>query len=639
MKRILRKNLVVFLIIALPISFAQAQTSPETEGPADPAELEAFIDGIMAAHLAANHIAGATFATVKDGQLFHAKGYGFADVEKKKPVLADKTLFRPGSVSKLFVWTAVMQLYEQGKLDLNADVNIYLDEFKIPATFPEPITLTHLMTHTPGFEDVYIGMGARQPEDLVPEGKWLADNIPARVFPPGEITAYSNYGTALAAFIAEKIAGISFEEYLEEYIFKPLDMHQSTFRQPLPPELADNMSEGYTYKNGVFKTEEFELLNGIAPAGSMSTTATDISKFMIAHLQKGKYKEVKILEEETAELMQTRLFSHDPRLNGNAHGFWERNLNNLRILEHGGDTVFFHTFFVMIPEKNVGFFVSYNSAGAGLDVREELLQAFLDRYYPTLEQTVPEPSPDSKERLSRIAGCYGTTRGVYTTLEKMVNLFTVVKVKATDEGRLLIKMPAGLGNTQWIEVEPFIFREVGTQNVLIFKQDSNGRIAHAFLSNVPYFAFVKLKWYETPVFHYCFLGFSIIFFVSVFAWSIGALRRKLCMHRIEEKKAPRWSRWVAGGMSVLNLLFLFGLAGIMSDPFEIIFGVPSTLKAVLVLPLISIVFTLATLIFAILAWKKRCWNLCGRVHYTLILAAGLIFIWLLNYWNLLGFRF
>ena len=225
------------------------------------------------------------------------------------------------------------------------------------------------------------------------------------------------YGSALAAFIVETTAGIPFEDYLEEYIFKPLDMHQSTFRQPLPPELANNMSVGYTYENGVFKAEEFELLNGIAPAGSMSTTATDISKFMIAHLQNGKYGEVKILEEETAELMHTRLFSHDPHLNGNAHGFWERNLNNLRILEHGGDTVFFHTFFVMIPEKNTGFFVSYNSIGAGLNVREELLQAFLDRYYPTGEAAKPIPSSDFKERISRITGYYGTTRNVYTTFD------------------------------------------------------------------------------------------------------------------------------------------------------------------------------------------------------------------------------
>ena len=115
-------------------------------------DLEAFLDGIIPLQLQREDIAGATIAVVKDGNLLFGKGYGYADYEKKKRVSAEETLFRPGSVSKLFTWTAVMQLVEQGKLDLDRDVNEYLD-FKIPEAFGKPITLKNLLTHTPGFEE------------------------------------------------------------------------------------------------------------------------------------------------------------------------------------------------------------------------------------------------------------------------------------------------------------------------------------------------------------------------------------------------------------------------------------------------------------------------------------------------------
>ncbi len=449
MKKLVPWALILFIFVCFLSSTFQAQENlseqervrqeiVKIQGPSDPTELEAFLDGIMAAHMASHDIAGATFSVVKDGEILFAKGYGYADVKKKKPVRADTTLFRPGSVSKLITWTAVMQLFEQGKLDLDADVNTYIEAFKIPETYPKPITLKNLLTHTPGFEDIWTGLIARKPEDIEPMNEVLAKKIPARVFPPGEITAYSNYGTALAGYIVEKVSGMPFEDYVEKNIFHPLNMKHSTFRQPLPEELADFMSGGYDFKKGLFEAEDFELFNGLAPAASMSTTATDMAKFIIAHLQNGKYGEYRILEEETATLMQTQLFTHDSRLDGNAYGFWERTQNNIRMIEHGGDTKLFHTYLIMMPEQNTGFFVSYNSVGGGGSPREELLQAFLDRYYPMPAVPKPTPSPDFKKRAGRFIGSYGVTRGFFTSYEKVANLMSSFKIKATEQGTLLI---------------------------------------------------------------------------------------------------------------------------------------------------------------------------------------------------------
>jgi len=643
MKKIILNFLILFIVGHLSASTqaSEKELRPEKipQGPTERAELEAFLDGIMAAHMETYHIAGATFSLVRDGEIFFAKGYGYADVENKRSVVAETTLFRPGSVSKLFTWTAVMQLFEQGKLDLNTDVNNYLKDFKIPDTYPEPITLTNLLTHTPGFEDVWSGMAARSAEELVPLGEFLAQKMPPRFLPPGEFTAYSNYGTALAGYIVQTISGMPFEDYVEENIFKPLDMQHCTFRQPLPSHLADEMSVGYSFKDGLFKAEDFELINGLAPAGSLSASATAMAKFMIAYLQNGKYGEDRILEAETVELMRTQLFTHDSRLDGNAYGFWERTLNNKRTIGHGGDTVWFHSLLILLPEHNIGFFVSYNSAGAGVLLQDKFLQAFMDHYYPVPETPEPKPSPDFKKRADRFIGYYGMNRGVFSTYEKLANLMMTVQVKATDQGALLTPYPAGLGAKQWVEVEPLVFRQLNGQETLIFQEDSQGRITHAFISEFPIFALVKLSWYQTPPFHYSLLAVSMILFLSTLAWPISAFFRVLCRRKKEETHAPRSARWIAGVMSMLLVLFVLGMATVLSDQMNIMFGVPPLVKILLVLPLISVVIAIAALIVTVLAWKKKYWSWCSRLHYTLVVLAALAFIWFLNYWNLLGYHF
>lgn len=649
MKRVTLYCLVILILSGLHLNAFWGQKNPPGETQAEKESLEkkelsdlqeqkAFIDGIMKTHMISNHIAGATFSLVKDGEIFFAKGYGYADVEKRQPIAAGQSLFRPGSVSKLFTWTAVMQLLEQGKLDLDADVNTYLEDIKIPDTYPQPVTLKHLLTHTPGFEDVWTGMMARTAEDLVPLGEFLAGNMPKRVFPPGEITAYSNYGSALAGYIVEKVSGIPFEEYVEEYIFKPLNMKKSTFRQPLPSDLKDSMSGGYVYKKGLFEREDFELLNGLYPAGSMSTTAVDMAKFMIALLQKGRYGENRILKEETAELMHTQLFTHDPRLDGNAYGFWERTQNNIRMIGHAGDLRLFHTLLMLMPEQNMGLFFSYNSVGGGGKPREELLQSFLERYFPLPEIPEPEPPSDFRKRASRFTGSYSMTRGVFTTYEKIAALVSTIKVKATEEGTLLTPLPGELGVKQWVEVEPLVFKELGGQDTLLFREDDKGHIHYAFLNHYPYFAFFKLEGYETPTFHYILLGVCAALFLSTLVWPIGKLYRAVCRRKKEEKKAPGLARWLAGVMSLLFVVFLAGMFTILGNAEQLGYGVPASLKVLLVIAIIASVLSLGVLIFTLLAWVRKYWFGCARLHYTLVLAAALAFIWFLNYWNLLGFR-
>ncbi len=636
MKKQMMGIFLVLVFALLPLS-SLAREKADSQGPTNPAELEAFIDGIMAVHLETDHVAGATIAVVKDGKLFFAKGYGWADLENKKPVLADRTMFRPGSVSKLFTWTAVMQLYEQGKIDLDADVNTYLKDFKIPATYPQPITMKHLLSHTPGFEDSSTGLFARTVKDISPLGQWLAAHRPARVRPPGELTSYSNYSTALAGHIVELIAGIPFGDYIEQNIFKPLAMEHSSFREPLPAALAPDMSVAYTFKNGLLKAEDFELVNGIYPAGSLSACATDMANFMIAHLQNGKFGEQRILKEETAKFMHARLFAHDPRVAGNAHGFWEADYNGLHLIEHGGDTLYFHSQLALIPEKNLGWFVSYNTPNG--PAREELFKAFLDRYFPpAAPRAEPQASPDSAKRLKQVCGTYGVTRGSYTTYEKLASLMTSINASPTKEGNLLLSGER-VGARQYVEIEPLVFQQLEGRDKIVFKADARGRITHAFSDGIPHMALVKLVWHQTPAFHYFLLGFCVFFFITaVLGWPLAALSRIFCRRKCEGVAAPKAARWLAGVMSGLFVAFLLCVLGAVSNEKELMAGVPPLLKFGLALPLLAALLGIGVFFYLLKAWRKAYWTRCHRLHYTLVFAAALVFIWFLNYWNLLGWR-
>ena len=227
-------------------------------------------------------------------------------------LMRKQTLFRPGSISKLFTWTAVMQQVERGKLDLDADVNPYLD-FKIPpGPDGEPVTLRNIMTHTPGFEEAVKELITEDPDRLVPLDEAVRRWTPNRIFKAGTMPAYSNYATALAGHIVERVSGLGFDDYLDQNIFQPLGMAHSSFRQPLPKGLEAAMSKGYDSDSG--KPKGYELIS-LAPAGSLAATGSDMARFMIAHLQNGALGDQRILSEETAKQMHGTPLTIIPGLN------------------------------------------------------------------------------------------------------------------------------------------------------------------------------------------------------------------------------------------------------------------------------------------------------------------------------------
>jgi len=624
--------LAAFLIFlnGFPASaLAQAQTSPTFA----PTELRAFLDGLINTQLAVYHIPGATVSVVQNGKLVLAQGYGYADVERQTPVVADKTLFRPGSISKLFVWTAVMQLVEQGKLDLNADVNTYLKDFKIPATYPQPITLANLLTHTPGFEDQGLELFVAKVEQMHPLGDYLKTHQPARIRPPGELTAYSNYGASLAGYIVAQVSGMPFEQYVQEQIFKPLAMNHSTFQQPLPAALAPDVAKGYIYTGGSYAPQNFELVQS-APAGALSSTATDLANFMLAHLHNGQLGANRILQTATAQEMHKQSFTNDPRVNGFAHGFMEATINNQHIIWHGGDTLYFHSALFLLPEQNTGIFVSYNGMTGELAVLSTL-RAFMDHYYPAPKAAPPSPPT---ENLARYAGTYGATRGNQTTVEKALNLFQTVTVAPTGTQELLVSFGAPAQMTLlYREAEPLVFHSADLPPTpfgdLVFRADAQGRITAMFQQNNPTTAYLPVPWYAASGLNFTLIGLCTLLFLSIIIWGpIGFwINRRF---RPGRPFAERLASWVAGLLSLLSLAFLIGFIVLFSNP-QTALGLPAWAQILFALPWGIAALAILMLLFMLVAWVRRYWSIPGRIHYALVTFAALAFVWWLVYWNLL----
>lgn len=612
-----------------------AEDPPDVD---DKEELEIFMDGIMNAHLSSHNLPGATLAIVQEDEILLLKGYGYSDVEKRLPVDPGKNLFRTGSTGKLFTWTAVMQLAEQGKLDLDADINTYLNDFKIPETFPQPITMKHLMSHTPGFEDSFTGLFTHKSEEIVPLGQYLAEHMPARVRPPGQFTAYSNYGTALAGYIVELIAGMPYEKYLRDNLFKPLEMTHTTCTQPPGGSLGETMAVAYKFENGWHKKEKFEIFRSLVPAGIMSTTARDMAHFMIAHLEEGEYEGERILKEETIRQMHTRHFTHAPQVNGNAHGFWENHMNGLRIIEHGGDTIYYHTLMALIPEKKIGIFVSYNSPGSHGIPRYRMLKAFMDRYFPAATPPTIKPAADAEKELKKYTGYYRFIRSNYSSYEKIIGLLGAFSISTTNDGYLLTSRAIGGGTLQWAYLEPGVFRKRGSMEKLAFRLDTDGQVTHMFFGDIPYAAGERLAWYEAPPFSVLLIILCFILFGSTLRWTGAAIGRAICKTRQEPEKSHGLARWFGGGLGFIYIVFLLGLIISSGDDMTLIYGVPTMMKIILYLPYLAALLTFFVLLYTLIAWKNKYWTFCSRIHYTLLFPASLAFLWFLYYWNLFGFH-
>jgi len=488
--------------------------------------------------------------------------------------------------------------------------------------------MAHLMAHTAGFEERSVGLFAHTPDAVRPLAELLEDGLPARVRPAGEAAAYSNHGAALAAHVVEEVSGLAWNDYLDERLLAPLGMTRSTGHQPVPAALEGDLAVGYDVAAGSFVRRSFDVVP-LAAAGSMSATGSDMARFMLAHLQGGAYGGTSILDGETVEAMHRTHATQDPRLSGSAHGFVEQTFQGRRTIGHGGGIVAFTSLMVLVPDDDLGLFLAYNTAAGAAAAADFVADFFAFRYEaPDVAPARPDAHrPDA-------AASYRTTRVAHTTLDKLAGLLQAASITSTDDGGLVARNLGTFGTTHWVPVEPLVYREVTSQDLLVFHEDGDGRIVRALLGSQPIVAFERLAWYESTGFHVGLVAVSVAAFLSaVVGWP---LTRRWRRGGTTLSRAARPTAW---GASAAFLAFLGGLAVVLRDPMEIAFGVPPLLRVVLAIGLVGSVLTLVGLYLAVRTWVRGEGTFVGRLHHSVVVAAGAAFVWFLDAWNLLGFRY
>ena len=541
--RLWRRPAAVLAAVMLASGCAPVAAPPEpatrdtTTAPLTQENVDAWLDEMVPGAMEEYSIAGGTVSVVSEGELLTARGFGYADVEAETPVDPEDTLFRVGSISKSFTATAVMQLVEAGELDLDTDIEEYLD-FELERTFPGDVTMRHLLTHTPGYEERIRGA-------ILPEGtevdlrESVAVDPPHQIHEPGTIPSYSNYGYALAGYIVERVSEMSLEEYSQQNIFEPTGMSSSTADQPVPDELQPRVSNGYDTADG--PVMEFETVSD-APAGSVTSSATDMAQFMFAHLGE--------LDDEGGGLLQpdTRALMHEPGLDADSLGdlseglrmtlgFFEEDRNGHRILGHGGDSTAFQSHMQVFPEQGAGIFLNFNSNGAVDEeevlhgtyvLREDMLNGFADRFFPPPdgEAGSDSESPTEMEHARMLEGTYMPSRSIQSNfMEFFYVLEGTVNITANSDGTITVNPGPKSGTAVlYEEIEPWVWREVGGSYQLAAHLENGEVVAFGGQSSV----FLPAEPQQNPSAALPIIGASLLVLaLALLAWPIGALVRRL----------------------------------------------------------------------------------------------------------------
>lgn len=622
-------------------------SKPVTDGgvrPLTAEDLNAWLDGFVPISIGKNNIPGAVVVVVKDGQILASRGYGFADVEKRKPVDPHTTLFRPGSISKLFTWTAVMQQVEQGKLNLDEDVNKYLD-FKIPPHNGKPITLRNILTHTSGLEEQVKDLIAIDQKKYVPYDQILKRWTPKRVYEPGSTPAYSNWATALAGYIVSRVSGEPFETYIERHIFAPAGMKLATFRQPLPANLKPYMAEGY--QPGEDKPYGYEFV-GVSPAGSLAASGDDMGRFMIAHLQNGG----PLLKPATAQLMHSTANEPIPGLQKMSLGFYQSNINGRPVVSHGGDTVAFHSDLHLFLNDGVGLYVSFNSPGtegAAHALRTALLEEFTDRYLPGPADTRKVDAKTAREYAEKLAGTWSTSRRSFSSFISATDFISQTKVGVGEDGEPVVSdgLFAGLSGQprKWVAVGPMLWRDANSHEMLGAKVVDGKAVRFSLGSIAPIIVWDRTPWYQDSAWllPLTYFSLAVLFLTTVF-WPVRAIVRRRYGATLElqgrDLQAYRASRIGAVAMLltlvgwIVALSMMFGDLNYLSSSFVV---VPLSLQVISIVAFIG--GLAATLWYAWTVWRRKggwkaTWK--AKVWSLLLVVSAVTVLWVALAYHLIG---
>ena len=623
--------------------------------PLPPADLEAFVDGLMRRGMTEDHIAGATIAVVQNGQVVLKKGYGVASLKNRRAVDPDKTLFRVASISKTFTWIALMNEIEAGRMRLDAPVNLYLPEaLQVKSrkrmifwdTNQPPVRVRDLMTHTPGFEDRALGQLFEEDWKRVrPLNEYLRQERPRRVRAPGVLPAYSNYGAALAGAAVSNVTGKPFEQLVADEIIFPAGMTHTTFRDarpwrddlpaPMTEALAADRSDGFRWTPLGWREQPPELTGQIAPAGGASSTAADMSRYMLLLLGNGTIDGKTIYSQRTAQAFRTPMYRPATDAAGWNAGFQDIPLpGDRRGFGHAGDTLWFHSNLVVVPDLNMGIFIAVNT-DTGADLPSEVPSAIIERFYSP-PPAVPVTRPLSADAAKIYVGDYLGARRAYRSLEAFVTrIIRSASVRATPDGQLALMSDSK--STLWNATDrPGVFKAVDGPELLVFEV-TDGRA-------VRFYSPGGSSAYERVGFPY---GSGLLIWIVSLATlaSIATLAGVFMRDRRETRQTPTQTRanllqTTQAALWLISLGCVGMFASKSDDIASVFFGWPSGwLVTGSACALVASVLSFGTLLMAPMVWRggRRVdsWTTLRKLAFTYTTLLYVTLAVLLGLWNFL----
>jgi CubicO group peptidase (beta-lactamase class C family) len=586
-----------------------------------PEAVEFFLDEFTAEYMPYLEVPGLAFVMVKDGEVFFSKGYGYADVENQVPFDPQQTIVRAGSNVKTVTALALVQLAEQGKIDLDADVNQYLSHFQIPDTFDAPITARQLLHYTARLDNRFIGIRVESRDQILPLSEYFGQRRPERVRPSGEIRAYNDHEIALAGLLVEEVSGMPYDQYVQEQIFKPLGMDSSSIY--LPEKDAGRVAIGYG-SNGAYPLNYY-YLNDAAGSG-FNATPSDLARYMLMHLGNGKLDGVQVINESVVAELHTTRFTHHPKLPGIAYAFDEAFWGGKRILAKGGGAPGFTNRMILLPDQGVGVYFVYNR-DSSVRLTGKLEQAFLERFYPASQPSIGDevPATDPQE-MARYTGYYINLNDYSaSTIEKVQALMEQEQAMLDEQGRLNV-----FGGTP-LRMDRNLFQWPESGNYVVFGEDEAGNVDYLFASRT---AYARMPWIETFPVQMGLLGFALVLFITaLLGWFVSALKRQGKSYAL------------SGSVSLIYVGFLVGMGLLLAPvfagadpPWALSFAPTTALLVLLALPLLGVAVTLLLAWQVVRSWREKRAVQFVRIHNTLILVASLAFLFFLHTWNLLGYR-
>lgn len=596
-------------------------------------EFEAFLDEFVASRMERQHVPGVVFYMVKDGKPFLAKGYGFANLEQRTPMDPEHTVLAVGSLTKLFTATACMQLVEQEKLDLFADVNTYLEAFKIEPTFDQPVTLATLLEHTDGFDVAHIGIATRHAEDVMPLETYLAQHLPARVRPPGSSAVYGEHGMSLAGYLIQVVTGIPYADYMRANVLEPLDMSRSDYR--IRDEMKEHLCVAYTFEHGSYQPVGPEYAYHVQPSAGLYATARDLGQFMLAHLEREDSRKSHIISDATADLMFQQKFGLHPMLSAWSYGFHSRFHAGEFCIEHGGMSLRTVSQMLIMPERRIGFVISGNQLS--MQLHKEFLSAFLTRYFGKRSNTPPF-DPDAPGMIDPMCfeGWYASLHRSISTLERLSDTSRQTRVVVTSP--TTIRTHSTFNHVTWNRIAPAVYESEDGEARIAFVFDNEKNVVA--LLNGPHEC-LRLHWWQTIPVHRALFGAIAITFLSGMVSPLFLMRlRRNPGAALKCDRRHRLHIAIAWTVCTLNVVFLAGLIQILrtANHLEFVFGLPPAMKILLWFPIVTTALTPALLGFAITSWIDQEGSRVMRWHQSVIAVAALGFVPLASYWNLIGFN-